>query len=569
MRIIFVLFTLIFFQNLAFAQQKKDYFELLIEQLENSNGNLAKINTIISRETAKYKDTGEKKFLVSSKCAKLFLQNSNDFDLLSKNYEIYALDIKEFPYLSIRIQYKLSLIFTENKMPDKALFYVNNAIEEAKKQHYVLYLAYLLHRKGNVLLDKKDFGNSRKAYMDALTNYQKVKDTTNIASIENSIGEIFFEQGNLTKAHDYFRTALQTIGSKRKFSDYDNYILNGIKKDIGAKYAKTGNFDNAEKYLNDALNYFKNKPRYESEIVSLIKDLSNLYTNFSKTEKNNQLIAYSRTIEPNLRITNNKIIIADLLLKHYFGTNNKVEEQKYINKLVELNLQHEREWNTENRKITDILNKKIISDIDSKNREKIQDQRKKYFWIVLTSLLASAILVILFIALRNKRKREKLLFEKEKLIEKQNKIILENNIKVQNEKIKNLHLNLNLKNQTEKAFLQKLKTMRKSPKNVDEMMKDLYFNMHNLLQIDKKNTEFTEESYLQNKIFIEKLKTEFPKLNDKELQLCVYIKLGLEPKEIAIIENTTNGNIRVKKSMVKTKLGLTTTDNLDDFLKNI
>lgn len=565
MRLIFIFFTLFFLHNHTFAQKKKDYFESLDTEIRNCFQDKFKIKTIVDRETVKYNETGKKKYLLSSKYSKLFLRNPNDINLLSENYEIYSHNIQEFPFLYIKILYNLSLIFSNNNLPDKATYYIDMAIKEAKKQNYILYLAYLYHGKGNIFSEKKDYKNSTMFFLEALKIYKKAEDTTNIASINTGIGENFFKEGNYSKAYEYFQVALKTIDSKKNLSQYDQYILGGVKQNLGRKYAKIGDFENAEKSFKETLDIFKNNPKYELEFIHSITELSNLYADYAKTEKNNQFIAYMKAIEPKLTGTRNRITIADLLLKHYFNINNKTETQYYINKLIDINLQNQKEWGEENKKITEILNKKIIDGIENE----IEYQRKKNFWVITTSLLTAIIFVILSISLRNKRKREKLFFEKQKLIDEQNKIIMEHNMKVQDEKIKNLHLNLNLKNQTEKAFLQKIKTIRKSSKNTDDMMKELYFNLHNLLQIDKKNSNFSEESYLQNRLFIENLSARFPDLNDNELRLCIYFKLNLTPKEIAIIENTTNGNIRVKKNKIKSKMGLSAIDNLDEFIRRM
>lgn len=565
MRLIFIFFTLFFLHNYTFAQKKKDYFESLDTEIRNCFQDKFKIKTIVDRETVKYNETGKKKYLLSSKYSKLFLRNPNDINLLSENYEIYSYNIQEFPFLYIKILYNLSLIFSNNNLPDKATYYIDMAIKEAKKQNYILYLAYLYHGKGNIFSEKKDYKNSTMFFLEALKIYKKAEDTTNIASINTGIGENFFKEGNYSKAYEYFQVALKTIDSKKNLSQYDQYILGGVKQNLGRKYAKIGDFENAEKSFKETLDIFKNNPKYELEFIHSITELSNLYADYAKTEKNNQFIAYMKAIEPKLTGTRNRITIADLLLKHYFNINNKTETQYYINKLIDINLQNQKEWGEENKKITEILNKKIIDGIENE----IEYQRKKNFWVITTSLLIAIIFVILSISFRNKRKREKLFFEKQKLIDEQNKIIMEHNMKVQNEKIKNLHLNLNLKNQTEKAFLQKIKTIRKSSKNTDDMMKELYFNLHNLLQIDKKNSNFSEESYLQNRLFIENLSARFPDLNDNELRLCIYFKLNLTPKEIAIIENTTNGNIRVKKNKIKSKMGLSAIDNLDEFIRRM
>lgn len=53
--------------------------------------------------------------------------------------------------------------------------------------------------------------------------------------------------------------------------------------------------------------------------------------------------------------------------------------------------------------------------------------------------------------------------------------------------MRNLHLNLNIKQETAKAFLEKIKKARKSNiNNPENILKELYFDLNNFINIDKK-----------------------------------------------------------------------------------
>lgn len=170
--------------------------------------------------------------------------------------------------------------------------------------------------------------------------------------------------------------------------------------------------------------------------------------------------------------------------------------------------------------------------------------------------------------MRKKKKDE--LLEKEKIILERSKEILEKDLQLQKEKVKNLHLNLNLRTETKKAFLENLKKIKKT-KNIEpeEVIKDLQFKINNLIQLDKKNNELINESSLENKLFMDKLSENFPILTHQELKLCVYFKLNLSGKEISLLERFTVGSIRVYKAKIKSKIGLSKEENLNDFLNTI
>ena len=143
-------------------------------------------------------------------------------------------------------------------------------------------------------------------------------------------------------------------------------------------------------------------------------------------------------------------------------------------------------------------------------------------------------------------------------------------MKLQEEKIRNLHLNLNIKQETAKAFLEKIKKARKARSdNSEEILKDLYFELNNLINIDKRNIDFTDENTKENKNFVKKLSEEYPQLSIQELQLCVYFRLNLNAKEISMLEKISDGTVRVYKSKIKAKMGLEKDTNLEDILKQI
>lgn len=169
-------------------------------------------------------------------------------------------------------------------------------------------------------------------------------------------------------------------------------------------------------------------------------------------------------------------------------------------------------------------------------------------------------------AIFNIRKRSK----KEKKFLEDNKKILEDDIQYHKGKIENLHLNLSLKTKTERAFLENLRKLKKR-KNIDveETVKDLYFKTNNLLEIDKKNSDLVGESSTEEKLFIKKLSALFPDLSDNELKLCVYYRLNLSSKEISLLKNITPGSVRVYKTKIKTKIGLSKEEELTGYLNSI
>lgn len=140
----------------------------------------------------------------------------------------------------------------------------------------------------------------------------------------------------------------------------------------------------------------------------------------------------------------------------------------------------------------------------------------------------------------------------------------------QKEEITNLNLVLNMKTDSEKALIEKIKDYKKDNSlNAEQMLMDFQMQLNNLIQIDFKNTSSVKNSKGETDIFFDKIKNIHPELNAHELNLCSYIRLKLNSKEISLITGITPGSVRVYKTKLKNKLGLKNEENLNQYLQTI
>lgn len=347
-------------------------------------------------------------------------------------------------------------------------------------------------------------------------------------------------------------------------------LINEYKINLGDIYNHLDDYSNAKLNLEASLNYFEQKPSENiDKIIRITKYLPYTYEKTHETIKITHLIDLAKSFEKEKLTIEQNIKIDEFLLNQYLKEKNFKEIEIYHTKLTELYKKNQEEERQINQKTSKILSNKTVELIDNKYKYENESNRKKINWLTSTILLGSSFLVLFLFYQKNKMKQNRLNLENQKKINEQNKIIIEQNLLIQEEKIKYLRINLNLKNKIEKSFLEKIKIMRKTQKNADEILKELYFNLHNLLEIDKKNINLRETDHPHNLQYIEKLKEKFPFLTSKDIELCTYLNLELSSKEIAILENTTDGYIRLRKTKLKSKLGLSKEDNLDDFLKNL
>lgn len=231
----------------------------------------------------------------------------------------------------------------------------------------------------------------------------------------------------------------------------------------------------------------------------------------TKFKKNNELtkaekiINYLEIIENEIKNTESSIQLLGIIYK-YAADNNRIELLKTTtNKLESLNLRCIEDNKQRIKNLSNSLNNQVLKNVKESFQSKINSDKRRFI-IVLSILL---ITFILFIYLKNKKnrlRREKLITDKNNQIVEKDQKNLQQNIDFQNAKIKNLHYNLSLKVETEKAFLENLKIVKKTKnKTGEELIKELLFQVNNLVHIDNRNVEIMAENDFQNKIFIEKL----------------------------------------------------------------
>jgi DNA-binding CsgD family transcriptional regulator len=84
----------------------------------------------------------------------------------------------------------------------------------------------------------------------------------------------------------------------------------------------------------------------------------------------------------------------------------------------------------------------------------------------------------------------------------------------------------------------------------------------------EKNWEFLKEDFeTMNLDFLDRLSAKFSNLTPSDLKLCSLLKNKITPKEIANSMEISRDSAKIAKHRLKRKLGLSTEENLDEFLQ--
>lgn len=567
MKIVYILF-LFLISCLSAKQTDNDYFEQLTQELTRVNAQAITIKAIQKRELIKFEEYGDEKYQLGSIYTSLFLYQEDPLKQLPIVYNLLQKNDDRIEFLSITCYHYLALQFEKNS-PSLSYNFLNKAIKIAEHIKSV-FLPHLYHSKGRLYYNEKNYDSAEKYFLKANYFFKQKKDNFYQASMYNNLAMVFEKRNNLSQAIIFTEIGIDKLLNISAPNPNESTFLIKMKCSLGFYYYKSGEFIKAEKILKRAANYYSSRQQYFSEFLRTNKVLLEVYYASGENRKVDKIISNLQLLPVENKKLSDQILLYEMIFDRRLKDVGNSDIKELSKKLKKLKQTYENEILEKNRKISDILNRTTIEIIKSKEQIQLQTEKNHKNWLIIIFCPAGILFSFIILYLRKKNSSEKEKSEREKIIAENKRIILEQDVILHKEKIKNLHQNLNLKIETERAFLDNLKQLRKSGNNdAGEIVKDLMFKVTNLLQIDDRNYDLISESNSDNTKFLNLLSQKFPDLTKKELQLCLYFRMKLSSKEISVLENTSSGTIRVYKTKIKTKMQLGREIELGEYLAGI
>ncbi|MBL1220630.1 hypothetical protein JET18_07255 [Chryseobacterium sp. L7] len=567
-----ILYVLVVLLILACADSRADenmYFHKLTNELTQAIDHPAKISALQHRELKNFKNKKDKKYLIGSKYIELFLYRNDRNKQILFVYDLLKLNDSRYDYISMTSYYSMA-IQLESTSPELAMHFIDKAIGYNKTLSGMYYAGHLYHMKGRFYYNKKAYASALYYFEKALKNFRQ-DDLLYTSSMHNNFGMAYAKLNNMGKAVQEAEKGIEILKSKKDLTKEEFDFLIKMKGNLGFYYYELKDYSGAEKLLVEALIHYGSKKELFSYMIPISEKLFDLYVITGQLSEQKKVVDHLLRIEPQLTDTYSKITVNEIVQKYYYSSNADIQLLKEVSKkLIVLNHTFDDENRESIQKTSDLLNKNLISSINDKYGYEIKAHKRKVLLTIMICCLLVVIIGLIALYIWTKKKSERKDAEKQREILEANKKILERDILFQKEKIKNLYQNLNLKIESEKAFLQNIKKIKRSADNDHEqILRDLHLKVGKLIQIDKKNDVFVHESSSENKIFLSRLEQLCPDLTNRELKLCTYFRMDLSSKEISVLEDTTTATVRVYKTRIKSKLGLARPDNLSTFLGGI
>ncbi|SDX89398.1 Tetratricopeptide repeat-containing protein [Lutibacter oricola] len=396
----------------------------------------------------------------------------------------------------------------------------------------------------------------------------------------NNVLNSYFSIINLYRMNNEFDMAQKYIDSsyalgaesKRRVKSHYLEIEKGYIEAVNGDYTKSIDRINASSI------YFKEKqPSYLIVIYALLGDI---YKKMNRFDESIQY--YKKSLEFSSKYNrhlNYKMLVYESLANLYAIRKNHEEAYKYLNlaKLENDFIFGSRSKN--NQHLLEIKDKFRIEKDKQQSLEKNQrikelETEDKIWFLQKVILIVSFIFTLLFgyvfiRFLRNKHKNEKsILKEKQRLKLQEQELKLKQQSEIL--EIKNKELTESALRLIEKDELISSIEKRLADEKGNINANSLKRMLKAIKGSDDNNWEQFEARFTAvNQSFYMTLKTNFPKLTPADQKMCALVKLNMPSKHMAKLLGISVESVHSSRYRLRKKLGLSRSDNLEEFINSI
>ena len=299
--------------------QALSYFKQALQYSENGN-NQSEIGLVLFNIGKVYNMEGD-----HAQARQYFIQ-ARDIQLKLNDEVQAATDIS-----SIANTYQFEEKF------DSALIYYRQILPIFLKHHDIYRIGNLYENMGIALGNSKKYSEAFQNLLEAKKYYTQLNSKTDLAYLEEEMGELYMEQGNTQQAFTCFNDAIKPA-TEIPLQDLKRVLL----QDLSNAYKKTGDYKNAYLFLDSS--YKIKDSLFTSEKQN---ELVKMQTQFEteRKEKENQLLK-EQNVANNIQLKQNKVFLIAALIGLvllsallYLLYRNRKTKINSILKLHELNAQ--------------------------------------------------------------------------------------------------------------------------------------------------------------------------------------------------------------------------------------
>jgi DNA-binding CsgD family transcriptional regulator len=484
-------------------------------------------------------------------------------ELYSKNYidKGYKLALEKN---NVRYKVKFLILNGEYEINSgnysKALDHLHNAIKVAEKNQLYKLMIHANYDIGVLHYQWKNYTKSEKYVLEAIRISEEQSDTTYLLSLYNGIGSINSELNRHDVAKKYMLKNMElslkkgtyssiflaysnlgiiynrlgvrdsalyyhTLGKSIARAHQDTVLLLDIYTSIARFYGEDQGSDSTEYYVSESLKLIHD----ESPMLMQISAYDLAYEYFKLEGESDTALYYAEL---------------------YYNLKDSLFDKEKLNKITDL----ETSFETERYQV----------------RIKSLEQENKIKSMQLYGSIGGLILFLLILVLSYRS------YKLKANLQKQNRILAEEKAAALRERMefqqRDSATNALYIVKQNKIYDTLIKDLKKLSKMSEEEKSAAFQSLILDIQKSKKSSEkkdFEIKFKRAHQDFYKNMKTRFPELTKKDLDLCAYLKLNMSTKEIASLTNASIRSIEVSRSRLRKKLNVESGVNLSEFIRNI
>jgi tetratricopeptide (TPR) repeat protein len=493
-----------------------------------------------------------------------YTRAKNGYDELGKKFE------------SAQMLSNLGMVFTRLNDNEKALQYYQQAISimENSPKPDIVSLASTISSMGLLFRNHNDLTSATEMFTRSLKLYEEIADSMNIAGTLTNLGTVYSRKQAYDSAALY---NLKALGIFERLKNARGLVVS--YNNLAGVAQSRKEYSKAMDFLNKAYSINKERGFFENQISTLIGmgEAKIAQGEFGKAEA-----YFLEGFE--IAKTKNRSRVIEIykgLSDSNRGLGNLKESLDYYDKFL---LLKDSIYSQENAAL--ISNLRISNELERKNASitllekdnKIARLSRNIIVIASTAILL-LLGVLIYILNQKLRKDRKFMEQQSQLHEANQKIAqaeldhrkireaeLYQELEFRNRALTTYTLNLVQKNGMLDEVRGIIQGVIKEPVQKEAELKKLIRLIDYSFTLDKDWDGFKTYFEQVHPDFFKKLKTTFPLLSATELRLCALIRLALSIKESATVLSISPDSVKVSRHRLRKKLGLTTDDNLTEFI---
>ena len=495
----------------------------------------------------------------------------------------------------------------------KGMKYVDQSIQLADRINYDYGKVWGHYLKGIILYYYSNYNESQKEFFLSLELNKTLESDEIFASCYNYLGIIYGEINEIEKSELYYKKSLHYYEKSK-----DTSGIAHINNNIGYLLLNENQYDEATNYLEKAVRLYKDSAFIANTYLNLIKIDLKKKAYEKAYDKLSLVQPFSDSIDDFLTVAEFYYLFGSFyeetkdseLAKQYYNKCINISKEKHILNYLKLsnkalsdiyykqeNYKKSFEFYTNYSQIKDsiitIQNKKQINQLEltytynKKLAQLEQQQQKNRMKYAIVALSFFIFFLILAGAYYLQRKRIKSNIKTHLEIRQNLKNKLQNSSLEQNklrDKLQTKEKELDFKHnqlvnsaieiiknhehlKSISAQIKKIVSKLKKEEDV-ELIKELDAFVKQTINLEKSRKDFYIQTRQLHKTFLFDLESKFPKLSSKDKELALMLKLGYSSKEISILSNISPSSVDMARYRLRKKLNISSDKKLKQFFNS-